>query len=384
LNMTNDSPVLASTVQVPTEVYGAKKEDGLTPRRLMWLRFRKHKLAVAGLIVTLMIYLVAIFADFLSPADPNNAAARYALHPPHAIQFFDSSDGKFRLHVNGFKLERDPETLKPKYVTDSGRKIDLQFFAPAAEPYLIWGFIPSSVRFFGTSDPSQPVFLAGADRLGRDLLSRTIHGAQISMSIGLVGVALSLFLGIIIGGLSGYYGGRIDWVLQRVTEFVIALPTIPIWMALAAALPKDWPSLWIYFMITVIVSLIGWTDLARVVRGKFLSLRNEDFVIAARIDGCSELRIVLRQMLPSFMSHVIATVTLAIPLMILAETSLSFLGLGLQPPAISWGVLLKEVQNVRSIASAPWLFIPGVAVVIAVLSLNFFGDGLRDAADPYS
>jgi peptide/nickel transport system permease protein len=241
-----------------------------------------------------------------------------------------------------------------------------------------------TTRFITAENPADPVFLAGADRLGRDVLSRTIHGTRISMSIGLVGVTISLILGVVIGGISGYVGGKTDWVIQRIIEFKIALPTIPIWMALAAALPRDWPQLWIYFMITVIVSLIGWTDLARVVRGRFLAMRNEEFVTAARIDGCSELRIILRHMLPQITSHIIATVTLAVPLMILAETSLSFLGLGLQAPTISWGVLLKEAQNIRSIASAPWLFVPGGAVVVSVLALNFLGDGLRDAADPYA
>ncbi|MFY7778955.1 MAG: ABC transporter permease, partial [Elstera sp.] len=206
----------------------------------------------------------------------------------------------------------------------------------------------------------------------------------ISLSVGLIGVFLSLTLGIILGGISGYYGGKADFVIQRVIEFVLALPSIPIWLALSAALPQDWPATLNYFMITVILSLTGWAQLARVVRGRFLSLRTEEFVTAARLDGASESRIIFRHMLPSFASHIIASITLAIPAMILAETSLSFLGLGLQPPTISWGVLLREAQNIRSIATAPWLFAPGVAVVLAVVALNFLGDGLRDAADPYN
>jgi peptide/nickel transport system permease protein len=209
-------------------------------------------------------------------------------------------------------------------------------------------------------------------------------GTQISLSVGLLGVFLSLLLGIVLGGISGYYGGRTDFAIQRVIELVLALPTIPIWLALAAALPQDWPAILNYMMITVILSLTGWAQLARVVRGRFLSLRTEEFVTAARLDGVSESRIIFRHMLPSFASHIIASVTLAVPAMILAETSLSFLGLGLQPPTISWGVLLREAQNIRSIATAPWLFAPGAAVVVAVIALNFLGDGLRDAADPYN
>ena len=224
----------------------------------------------------------------------------------------------------------------------------------------------------------------GADRLGRCVYSRIMQGAQISLSVGLVGVFLSLTLGIILGGVSGYYGGWVDSAVQRAVEFVLSLPSIPIWLAASAALPHDWPATLNYFMITLILSLTGWAQLARVVRGRFLSLRTEDFVAAARLDGASEKRVIFRHMLPSFASHIIASVTLAIPAMILAETSLSFLGLGLQPPTISWGVLLREAQNIRSIATAPWLFAPGVAVVLSVIALNFLGDGLRDAADPYN
>jgi peptide/nickel transport system permease protein len=228
------------------------------------------------------------------------------------------------------------------------------------------------------------MFLLGADRLGRDVLSRLMYGTRISMSIGLVGVAISLLLGIILGGISGYYGGTIDNIIQRIIEFIRSLPTIPLWLGLAAALPTTWGPVQIYFAITIILSLVGWTGLARVVRGKFLSLRSEDFVMAARLDGASQRKIMFQHMLPAFYSHIIATITLAIPGTILAETSLSFLGLGLRPPVVSWGVLLQEAQNVRSVATAPWLLIPAVAVVVTVLALNFLGDGLRDAADPYA
>jgi len=224
----------------------------------------------------------------------------------------------------------------------------------------------------------------GADRLGQDLLSRMIYGTRISMSIGLISVLISLVLGIVLGGISGYFGGGIDTFIQRVIEFVRSVPTIPLWLGLAAALPRTWTPLQVYFGITIILSIIGWTGLARVVRGRFLSLREEEFITAARLDGSGEMRIILRHMVPSFLSHIIASLTLAVPATILAETTLSFLGLGLRSPINSWGVLLEEAQNIRSIATAPWLLIPGLLVIVAVLALNFLGDGLRDAADPYA
>ena len=278
---------------------------------------------------------------------------------------------------------RDPVTLKPTFVPDDGRIIELEFFARGFE-YKLLGLIPTDLHLLGPKNKDETFFIFGADRMGRDVLSRVTYGGRFTLSLGLVGVCISVILGIFFGGISGYYGGKIDWFVMRVVEYIISLPTIPIWLALAAALPKNWPPHLQYLAITIVISLIGWTELARVVRGRFLAMRGEVFVIAAQLDGCSEGRVIFRHMLPSLASHIIAAVTLAVPFMVLAETSLSFLGLGLQPPYISWGVLLKEAQNIRSIASAPWLFIPGAFVVVAVLSLNFMGDGMRDAADPYS
>ncbi len=355
----------------------------LTPRQLFWMRFRRHRLAFACLWITGLIYLVALVAEFLTPMDPEAMSSRLAYHPPQMPRLVErAGDGwTIRPHVTAYRLERDPVSLAAIYVRDEDRRIDLGFFV-RAEPYRLFGLIPASRKLLAPVEPGQPVFFFGADRVGRDVFSRTIQGTRISMSIGLVGVTISLILGVILGGISGYFGGRIDWVIQRLIEYLISLPAIPIWMALAASLPRTWSPLTTYFMITVIVSLIGWTDLGRIVRGRFLAMRNDDYVLAARLDGCSRPRIILRHMLPQMTSHIIATVTLAVPLMILAETSLSFLGLGLQPPLISWGVLLREAQNIRSIAEAPWLFLPGIAVVTAVLALNFLGDGLRDAADP--
>ena len=354
--------------------------------RLMWWSFRRHRLAVAALGVVLALYGLAAFAEFFAPFDPDQSNPRAVYHPPQPIHFIDRmEDGSWRIRpwVQVYKLERDKFTLATTFVPQPDEKAYLHFFGKGAV-YELWGLFPMERHLLVPEKQNEHFFLFGADRLGRDMLSRTIFGTRISMSIGLVGVTISLVLGIILGGISGYYGGTIDFIIQRIVEFVLSLPTIPIWLGLTAALPRDWPPMARYFAITLILSLVGWTELARVVRGRFLSLRNEDYVAAARFDGASERRIIFRHMLPSMVSHIIASVTLAIPLMILAETSLSFLGLGLQPPTISWGVLLKEAQNVRSIAQAPWLFIPGGFVVVAVLALNFLGDGLRDAADPYA
>jgi peptide/nickel transport system permease protein len=354
--------------------------------QLMWWAFRKHHLAMVGLWVVAALYIIALIPGFFAINDPSQQNTRAAYQPPQSIHWFDTAtDGSttFGPYIRPLTLKRDPQTLAAIYTEDTSRRINLTLFGQGYE-YSVLGLFSTRVHLIASSDARQPLFLLGADRLGRCVWSRIMQGTQISLSVGLVGVFLSLILGVVIGGLSGYYGGRTDFVIQRVIEFILSLPAIPIWLALAAALPQDWPAVLNYFMITAILSLTGWAQLARVVRGRFLSLRTEEFVMAARLDGASEARIIFRQMLPSFMSHIIASITLAIPAMILAETSLSFLGLGLQPPTISWGVLLREAQNIRSIATAPWLFAPGVAVVIAVVALNFLGDGLRDAADPYN
>jgi peptide/nickel transport system permease protein len=272
--------------------------------------------------------------------------------------------------------------MRRYYEPDPKKVIPLGFFVKGYE-YELWGLFKMDWHLFGPKNPRDTVNFLGADRLGRDILSRIIIGTQVSMSIGLVGVAVSLIIGVSLGGISGYYGGWVDNIIQRLIEFIRSVPTIPLWMGLAAAIPLDWPPLRTYFVVTIIVSMIGWTSLAREVRGKFLSLRNEDFIVAARLDGLTDWEVIRKHMIPSFSSHIIASLTLAVPLMILAETSLSFLGIGLQPPIISWGTLLKEAQNVRTIIEAPWLLVaPGTMIVIAVLALNFLGDGLRDAADP--
>jgi peptide/nickel transport system permease protein len=349
--------------------------------KLMWWRFRKHRLAMVGGIVTILIYLVALFAEFLAPFPADKTTTQLTYAPPQTLILFDESG--FNPHVFGYTSEVDPVALRRTFVVDPESKVPVRLFVNG-HSYKLLGLFETDFHLIGPENPDDPMFLLGADRLGRDVLSRLMYGTRISMSIGLVGVAISLLLGIILGGISGYYGGTIDNIIQRIIEFIRSLPTIPLWLGLAAALPTTWGPVQIYFAITIILSLVGWTGLARVVRGKFLSLRSEDFVMAARLDGASQRKIMFQHMLPAFYSHIIATITLAIPGTILAETSLSFLGLGLRPPVVSWGVLLQEAQNVRSVATAPWLLIPAVAVVVTVLALNFLGDGLRDAADPYA
>ena len=352
--------------------------------QLIWWKFRKHRLAMIASVVTLLLYAVALFAEFIAPYSAQTYSASHTYVPPQSIHLFQQTDEGWRVypHVYGYNVQVDPESYKRTYVVDETVSYPIGLFV-RGEEYQLWGLFTLDVHLFGAAQFGDPVYLFGADRLGRDVLSRTVYGTRVSMSVGLVGVGLSLLLGVILGGISGYYGGAIDNLIQRIIEILRSLPTIPLWMGLSAAIPLTWPPLRVYFAITVLLSLIGWTTLAREVRGRFLSLKTEDFVIAARLDGVREMQIILRHMVPSMTSHIIASVTLAIPGMILAETALSFLGIGLRPPVVSWGVLLQEAQNVRSIATAPWLLFPGFAVVVSVLAMNFLGDGLRDAADPY-
>lgn len=353
--------------------------------QLVWWRFRKHKLALISLFVVLALYLTAAFAELLAPYGPNSYNDKYALVDAQRLHLLDRTERGWRVapFVYDYAVKIEPDSLRRVFVVDTDTKIPVAFFA-RGEPYKLWGLFPMRLHLITPENEGDPMYLLGTDRLGRDMLSRAIHGTRISMSVGLVGVAISLLLGVFLGGVSGYYGGLADDVIQRIIEFIRSIPTIPLWLGLAAAIPNTWPPVRIYFTITLIVSLVGWTGLARVVRGRFLALREEDFVLAARLSGCSELRTILRHMVPSFLSHLIAAISLAIPQMILSETALSFLGVGLRPPAVSWGVLLQEAQNIRSVAFAPWLlYVPAAPVLVAVLSLNFLGDGLRDAADPY-
>lgn len=353
-----------------------------TQRQLIWWRFKRHRLALISGIVVVAFYIVAIFADSLAVIPPWDSNASRSYIPPQPIHWFD--DGHFRPHVYGLKGKRDLRTFKLTYAPDPSEKRYITLFA-RGYPYRLFGLIPTDIHLFGVADghPENALFLLGTDQLGRDLYSRLMLATQTSLTIGLVGVALSLILGVLLGGLSGLYGGWTDTVIQRIIEILRSIPTIPLWMGLAAAVPASWPPTRVYFAITLIISLIGWTELARVVRGRFLALREEDFITAAELAGASRMRIIFRHMVPSFLSHIIAAVSLALPAMIISETTLSFLGLGLRPPAISWGVLLQDAQNLQTLGLAPWLLLAAVPVIVVILAFNFLGDGLRDAADPY-
>jgi peptide/nickel transport system permease protein len=350
--------------------------------QLMKWRFQKHKMAIVGGIVLIVLYVLAIFSEFFAPYDPLHYDPKLIFMPPQAIRFVGEG-GLTAPYVYGVKQQIDPVSFRRTYVQDTSVQYKVELFA-RGDPYKMWGLIPSDRHLIGTEENAGPLHLVGTDRMGRDILSRLITGSRISLSIGLVGVFTSLILGILIGGFSGYYGGIFDTIAQRLIEFLRSVPRIPLWMALSAAIPPFWSPIRVYFGITVVLSLIGWTGMARVVRSKFLSLREEDFVMAAKLAGSNEFRIVVRHMVPSFLSHIIASVTLSIPGMILGETSLSFLGVGLRPPVVSWGVMLQEAQQLSAVALSPWLLAPGVVIVLSVLCFNFLGDGLRDAADPYA
>jgi peptide/nickel transport system permease protein len=343
-------------------------------RQLIWWRFRKHKLAMAGAVAIIFFYIIALGGDFFAYADPNLTHGDYVQVPPRGIA----------TEVHPLRSSRDPLTLQPIYAPDTSQTISVRLFAHGYE-YKLFGLITTDVHLIGTSGApaDTSLYVLGSDESGRDVFSRLVLATRTSLFIGLAGVALSVLIGLLLGGISGYYGGWADSVVQRLIEIVASLPTIPLWMGLAAAVPRDWSVERTYFVITMIISLIGWTVLARVVRGRFLQVRNEDFVLAAELVGARPRRLIFVHMLPLFTSHIIAAVTLAIPAMIIAETALSFLGLGLRPPAVSWGVLLQQAQNVQSISNSPWMLLPVIPVVLAILAFNFVGDGLRDAADPY-
>ena len=349
--------------------------------RVFWWKFRAHRLAVVSGIVLLIMYASIPFVEVIAPYGLDTRQTSHIYAPPQAIRLFHDGTfvGPFVYRLN---YHLNLKTLKREYETDRTAPQRLRFFCEG-DAYRFWGVWPS--RFHLVCPPAGgTLFLLGTDRLGRDIFSRHFYGARISLTVGLIGISISFLLGISIGGVAGYFGGWVDTVVQRLIEILRSLPELPLWMALSAALPVDWSPVVVYFGITIILGLLDWPGLARAVRSKLLSLREEDFCVAARLMGAQPSRIIGRHLLPNFMSHLIASATLSIPTMILGETALSFLGLGLRPPVTSWGVQLVEAQNIEAVALYPWLLVPMASVIITVLAFNFLGDGLRDAADPYA
>lgn len=390
--MTNDADGVSGVnpITKPGATDGNREVGSLSQWQLIRLKFSKHKAAVAALYLVAVLYFVAFFAEFFAPyaRDWNNIDAIY--HPPQVPRL----SFEHGIHVTKLRLQMHPITLSKYYIRDKGKIIPLGFFV-RGEPYRLLGVIPMERRFFGVDhkkyhnshgeDEPKPVFMfLGGDRYGRDVISRLIYGARISLSIGLVSIAITFVFGIIMGGVSGYFGGKIDLVIQRLIEIINSFPHLPLWLAIGAILPSDWSPLRIYFSITLVLSFLNWTGLARVVRGKILSLREEDYVTAARLIGANHSRILFRHLVPGFTSHIIVVLTLSIPAMILGETALSFLGLGLRPPVVSWGVMMQDCLNLQVLDNYPWLLMPVILTVLTVLSFNFLGDGLRDAADPYA
>ena len=375
---------------VSTEPFDPYSIEALTPEqerfylasqwRMMWWRLKRHKIAVASGVILLAMYGSVLICEFLAPYNLHTRDIKSIYAPPQTIRFFHEGEfvGPF---VYGLGFELNLENLKREYQSDPNKVQAIRFFCRGDE-YKYFGLIPGRFHFFCPAE-NGTLFLLGTDRLGRDVLSRIIYGARISLTVGLIGISISFMLGIVLGGLAGYYGGWTDSIVQRSIEVIRSFPELPLWMALSAALPVTWSPLGVFFGITVILGLIDWTGLARAVRSKLLALREEDFCTAAVLMGARPSRVIGRHLLPNFMSHLIASATLSIPSMILGETALSFLGLGLRPPITSWGVLLTEAQNINAVALYPWLMLPVAPVIVVVLAFNFLGDGLRDAADPY-
>jgi peptide/nickel transport system permease protein len=348
--------------------------------RMMWWRFKRHRIAVVSGVILALMYLSILVSEMLAPYNLHTRNIDHIYAPPQSLHFFH--EGSFKgPFVYGYEFELDLENLRRVYTDNTEEIHKLRFFCLGDE-YKWMGIVPGSFHLVCPAEDGT-LFLMGTDRLGRDVLSRIIYGARISLTVGLIGIAISFVIGIVLGGLAGYYGGWVDSIVQRLIEIIRSFPELPLWMALSAALPVNWSPIGVFLGITVILGLVDWTGLARAVRSKLLALREEDFATAAVLMGARPARVIGRHLLPNFMSHLIASATLSIPSMILGETALSFLGLGLRPPVTSWGVLLTEAQNINAVALYPWLMLPVVPVIIIVLAFNFLGDGLRDAADPY-
>ena len=350
--------------------------------QLIWRKFRRHRLAMVSLLVIMLLYSMALFSEFYAINDPQQRHVKYAKAPPHTIYFVDE-EGSFHFSpfIYDMQQELDMATLKRNYSEDRSQRYHLRFFV-RGQPYKLLGLIATDIHLVGVDEPAV-FFPFGTDELGRDVFSRTMYAARVSLSIGFLGTIVGFCLGCLFGGISGYFGGTVDLVVQRVIEFLVSIPQIPLIMALSAAFPPQWSSIETYFGITVVLAVVNWPQLARAVRGKLLELREADFVMAARISNMSDMEIILKHLLPSFASFLIVVLSLAVPGMILAETALSFLEVGIRPPAVSWGALLQDAQNIRSLSQSPWLLIPGLFVIVTVLSFNYLGDGMRDAVDPY-
>lgn len=369
------------TDPVAREDAATKAIDQASQWRLIWWRFRHHRLAMIGAFVLGTLIALAVFADFVAPVAPHDRDTSYVLGPPMVPKIHDQN-GFGLPFVHGLRNERDPVTLRMITAPDPEVRRQVVLF-PKSEPYKMWGVLPLERKLLGLSDGTK-LHILGTDNLGRDVFARSIFALRVSLSVGVAGVLISFVLGLLIGGLAGYLGGTTDFAIMRAIELIMSIPTLPLWMTLAAIVPKEWTAIQAYFAITILLGLLGWTGLARDVRSKIISLRDEDYVIAARLSGVSDWLIIRRHLLPATTSYVIVSLTLAFPGIILGETALSFLGFGLRPPVVSLGVLLENAQNIRTIAQSPWVMSPVLFVILIVLAFSFLGDGLRDAADPYS
>ena len=379
-----DAERLSDQFVQPVSETGAltKKEEAYymaSGRKLMWWKFKKHKIALIALPIIMLLYLGAAFSEFFSPTTADKTHSDYKNCPPQSIHIYDENEGFCAPFVYGLNRTTDLKTFTRVYEIDKSIRHPVKFFA-RGEPYKLWNLIPGDLHLISSEGP---MFLIGTDGLGRDMLSRVIYGSRISLSIGLAGVVFTFVFGLLLGGISGYAGGWVDNLIQRLIELLMCIPPVPLWMTLAASLPRDWSTTRTYLGIVIVMSLVNWTGLARVVRGMILAYRSEDFVLAARIAGAKGSYIMRRHLLPTMTSYIIVHLTMAIPGSIVAETLLSFLGLGLRPPVVSWGVIMQNANNLPSIAGQPWLLLPLAWLVVASLCFNFVGDGLRDAADPY-